>query len=236
MDLTPYFAPNYFPASYFPAVRKPIATTTDTTSERTPYNAPTYFAAAYFAGLAPNSPLPLVGRTPYNAPSYFASTYFPGSVTINLQPTPVLARTLMGRDGAAYADLIAILEDADEFTSVCFGDPSSRTVGSDVGPRAVVMPQGWEEADETDPTLLVRRASFVIRVTIRIADDVDPFGELDRLTQIVQARVDRANLGDSCLPGLTRIKAGRYQASDRYPEWSVDLDGEFSTLVDPMSD
>lgn len=98
-----------------------------------------------------------------------------------------------------------------------------------------MIPQGWEESDEADPALLVRRVWFLVRLTVRLGDDLDPFDELDRLTRVVQARVDRSDLGGTCLPGLTRIKAGRYRASDTYPEWSIDLDGEFTTLVDPAS-
>ena len=48
--------------------------------------------------------------------------------------------------------------------------------------------------------------------------------------------MDRSDLGGLCLPPLTKIRAGRYQPSSQYPEWSVDLDGEFSVLIDPTAD
>ncbi len=76
---------------------------------------------------------------------------------------------------------------------------------------------------------------FTVRVVIRVENDSSPFDQLDRLAATVQAQIDRADLNGQCLPALTKIRAGRYQSSSQYPEWSVDLDGEFAILIDPSA-
>ena len=229
-NATPYNAPTYFAASYFAsgaAIPAPVA-------GPTPYNAPTYFAASYFYGSPRAATIPTTGRTRYNPPTYFAATYFYGNSAADSPPIPLVVQPTAGRDGGAYAALVAALGAVDDFESVRFGDPSRRdSAGADSYPAAVIVPKGWEETDDADPTLLVRRVSFTVRLVIRVEEDADPFDELDRLTRAVQAAVDRSDLDGSVLPALTKIRAGRYQASSRYPEWSVDLDGEFTTLVDP---
>lgn len=146
-------------------------------------------------------------------------------------------RAISGRDGACYSALIASLEAIGAFDSVIFGDPSRRSVaGADAHPLAVVTPKGWEETDETDPILWARRVSFTIRIIIRVEEDASPFVQLDQLAASVQAQVDRSDLSGQCLPPLTKIRAGRYQSSSQYPEWSIDLDGEFTVLIDPSAD
>ena len=123
------------------------------------------------------------------------------------------------------------------FDTGIFSDPTSRAAaGADAHPLAVVTPKGWEETDDADPILWVRRVSFTIRIVIRVEDDASPFERLDRLAALVQAQVDRSDLNGQCLLPLTKIRAGRYQPSSQYPEWSIDLDGEFTMLVDPSAD
>ncbi len=176
-----------------------------------------------------------------NAISYYAPTYFPpayflgGSTSPDSSPTPFGLTS--GRDGSCYAALITLLKAIGVFDAVIFGDPASRGVaGADAHPLAVVMPKGWEETDDADPILWVRRVSFTIRIVIRVEDDASPFEWLDQLATLVQGQVDRSDLNGQCLSPLTKIRAGRYQPSSQYPEWSIDLDGEFTLLVDPSAD
>ncbi len=211
----------------------------NSTGVQTPYNAPTYFPPAYFSGGGADSssvPNPNLGQTPYNAPTYFPPTYFYGGPAGPTSlPTP--PSRIPGRDGGCYDALLALLEAIDGLDSVIFGDPTRRSVaGADAYPLAVVTPKGWEETDDTDPTLWVRRVSFTIRLVIRVEEDASPFDRLDQLAAAVQVRVDRSDLNGQCLPPLTKIRAGRYQSSPQYPEWSVDLDGEFTLLIDPTAD
>ena len=122
------------------------------------------------------------------------------------------------------------------FDSVIFGEPTRRTgTGANTHPLAIVIPRGWTETDDTDPVLWVRRVLFTIRVVVRVEDDPLPFDQLDQLAASVQAQVDLADLGGHCLPPLTKIQTGRYGAACQYPEWSIDLDGEFAVLIDPSA-
>lgn len=243
---TPYNAPTYFPPAYF--YGGPVATQRPSKSaaslsgvaggaaSSTPYNAPAYFPPAYFyGGEAGDHPIatPTLGPTPYNAPAYFAPAYFYGGPA-DTSPTPATPPAISGRDGARYAALVDLLVASGRFASVTFGDPSRAGDGGAADhPRAIVTPRGWEESDDYDPILTTRRALFAIRITVRVDGDAYPFDELDQLSADVQAQVDGSGLGGQCVPALTKIRAGSYQTANQYPEWSVDLAGEFTTLVDP---
>ena len=231
MVLAPYDAPAYFPPTYFYGG---TGDPTTPTLGQTPYNAPTYFPPSYFAGGTSDPATPTLGQTPYNAPTYFPPTYFADGTT-GSSPPPIVSQVIPGRDGECYGALVALVEATDLFDSVVFGDPSRRSgPGADSNPIAIITPRGWEEADDADPVLYARRVTFTIRIVIRVEDDFSPFDRLDRLTTAVQAQVDRSDLNGQCLPALTKIRAGRYQSSSVYPEWSVDLDGEFVLLIDPL--
>ena len=245
MATAPYFAPTYFPPAYFYAPADPASTPA---AGPTPYDAPTYFPPAYFCGIgrAATTSTPSPGPTPYNAPTYFPPGYFygvgqpsPASTPVTPTPppaTPTVPVAPSGLDGVAYAALLALLEATGEFDGVIFGDPTRRgQAGSGRYPLAVVSPRGWEEDDDYDPLSILRRVSFVIRVVVRAEDGPGPFGQLDRLAAVVQGVVDGSNLGGSCLPALTRISAGRYDGAANYPEWSVELLGEFASIVDPAA-
>ena len=228
----PYNAPTYFPPAYFYGGE--AGDDASTTPGRAPYNAPTYFPPAYFyGGAAGGDASTTPGRAPYNAPTYFAPAYFYGGAA-DATTTPAAPPAISGRDGACYAALVDLLGGAGLFASVTFGDPSRAGDGGAADhPRAIVTPRGWEESDDFDPILTSRRALFAIRITVRVDGDAYPFDELDRLSAEVQTRVDGSGLGGRCMPPLTKIRAGSYQAASQYPEWSVDLAGEFTTLVDP---
>ena len=177
---------------------------------------------------------PTTSRDLYNTSAYFSPFYYYGGSTTEAPTGPSV---LPGRDRACYAALVACIEAIGLFDSVIFGDPTARPgTGAGAHPLAIVVPRGWEEADDADPVLWVRRVSFTIRVVVRVTDDLAPFDQLDQLASKVQSRVDRADLGDGCLPPLTKIRAGRYAAPNHYPEWSIDLDGEFTIVIAPIVD
>jgi len=201
----------------------------------TPYYAPTYFPPSYFFAPADPVSTPSAGPTPYNAPTYFPPSYFPGNATPPVAPpAPDQPR---GLDRVAYAALLALLRATGTFDGVIFGDPTWRgRAGSGQYPLAVVIPRGWEEIDDYDPALILRRVSFSLRLVVRAEDESQPFDQLDRLTVAVRAVVNRSNLDGAALPGLTRISGGKYEGAGHYPEWSVDLQGEFTSIVDPAAD
>ena len=172
-------------------------------------------------------------RTPYYASSYFSPFYFYGGV---VPQTPTGPGRTSGRDAGCYAALVDRLAALGSFDSVIFGEPTRRaSAGAESHPLAIIIPRGWVETDETDPLLWVRRVLFTIRVVVRVEEDLVPFDELDQLAGLVQDQIDHADLGDHCLPPLSKIQAGRYGAACQYPEWSIDLDGEFAVLVDPAA-
>ena len=194
-------------------------------------DAPTVTATSFVNRNGPISTgLSAQARTPYYATAYFSPFYFYGgsatSSTTGSTPTP-------GRDSAYYDALVALLESIGTFDAVVFGDPTGGpAAGADTHPLAIVTPKGWEEADDTDPVLWVRRVTFTIRIVVQVDDADAPFNQLDRLATAAQSRINRADLGGESLAALTSIRAGRYGTSSTYPEWSIDLDGEFTVLID----
>ena len=201
-----------------------------------PYDAPTYFPPAYFYSAAAPAPAPPAsGVSPYNAPAYFPPSYFYGGLSASTPvPTPVPVVTVpQGRDQAAYLALLALLGTTGVFEEVIFGAATQRGLaGADSYPLAVLTPKGWEESDDFDPMLIVRRVSFVITIVVKSEDASPQFELLDQLASSVENVVDRSDLDGTCLSPLTRIRAGRYEYSGHYPEQSVDLEGEFASLID----
>jgi hypothetical protein len=239
MDAAPYYSPTYFPASYFYSATVPAAASTSTGV--LPYNAPTYFAPSYFYG--PSSTT-LTGMLPYNAPTYFASSYFygPSSSTVIVPvvpdptPEPDPAPAPDGCDHDAYLTLIDLLKATGMFEEVIFGAATQRSqAGADTYPLAVLTPKGWEESDDVDPTSIVRRATFSVTVVVTSQDGLPQFDQLNRLSCAVKKAVDGSSLDGICLPALTRIRSGHYVYSNHYPEQSIDLEGEFSSILDPSA-
>jgi hypothetical protein len=201
-----------------------------------PYYAPTYFPAAYFysaTGTVPSSNP--TGLSPYNAPTYFPPAYFygPSLSVIPVVPPP----DPEGPDQAPYAALIALLAGAGIFEDVIFGAATRRSrAGADTYPLAVLTPKGWEEVDDVDPTSIVRRVTFSITVVVKSQGDEAEFDRLDRLSNAIKNVVNGSNLNGTCLPALTRIRAGHYLYTTHNPEQSIDLEGEFSSIIDPQDD
>jgi hypothetical protein len=138
------------------------------------------------------------------------------------------------RDQQAYAALLTLLSSSGAFQDVIFGDALQRSrSGADGYPLAVVTPRSWEESDDFDPVLLVRRVSFTITVVVKGEDGGTQFDVLDGLASALQGVVDHSDLGGTSLAALTKIRSGRYGQATHHPEQSIELDGSFTTLIDP---
>ncbi len=170
----------------------------------------------------------------YFAPSYFAPLFFgptgtPGGVAPDPAPGPPEAYG----DGDAYEALIALLEGTMAFDSVLFGVPLDGRAPASAGtPLASLVPVGWEESDEFDPVAILRRVGFSLWLLVR---DDDPSARADRLGRLesaARAAIRGSGLG-GCLPALTWLRRGGYDASSLHPEQAVRLDGEFSYMIEP---
>jgi hypothetical protein len=217
--------------------------------DASPYYAPTYFSASYFYSATVSTPVSTpTGLLPYNAPTYFAPSYFygPSSSTVNVpvapdptptpDPAPTPTPVPVGGVHESYSTLIALLEATGVFEDVIFGAAIQRSqAGADTYPLAVLTPQGWEESDDVDPTSIVRRMTFSITVVVTSQDALPQFDELDRLSSAITKAVDGSDLAGTCLPALTRIRSGHYVYSNRNPEQSIDLEGEFSSVINPVA-
>jgi hypothetical protein len=203
-----------------------------------PYFSPSFFTPSFFysAATIASATTTTVG-TPYNAPTYFPPSYFYGSGTSSPSPTPVSnVTTPTGRDQESFAAILALIRGLGIFEEVIFGAAIQRNqAGADAYPLAVLTPKSWEESDDSDPISIVRRVTFGITIVVQSSDGNPQFDQLDRLSSAILQVVDFAELGSLSLPALTRIRAGRYDTSTHYPEQSVELEGEFSSLIDPQS-
>jgi hypothetical protein len=197
------------------------------------YYTPTYFPVSYFYASSVTAPPSSTVMSPYNAPTYFSLSYFYGSPPLVPTTGPSEPR---GHDQDAYSALLAMLKATGVFEEVILGAATQRSqAGADTYPLAVVTPKGWEEFDDYDPTSILRRASFSITVVVKSLDGGPTYDLLDQLSSTIQSVVDRSDLGGICLAPLTKIRAGSYDPSTHYPEQTVDLEGGFSQLIDPLA-
>ena len=201
--------------------------------DATPYYTPMYFPPSYFyIARAPAGSGPSTDTSTYYAPTYFPPSYFYGGAP-SLILDPVVPEH-QGRDHAAYEALLDLLRATGAFEEVIFGDSTQRSrAGADSYPLAVVTPKGWQESDDYDPTSIVRRVSFAITVVVKDQDGSSQFDRLDRLSSAILDVVDRSDLGGNCLGPLTKVRSGRYEPSTHHPEQSVDLEGEFTSIIVP---
>lgn len=166
------------------------------------------------------------------APRFFSPSYFPSLAAAGgVAPDPVYG------DRDAYAALVASLVATGEFADVFFGTTSDqRPGGADSMPAAVVTPDGWAEADDVDPVVLVRQVSFTLTVVARAEDPLGRYETLDRLSCVAQNAIDGSDLGGTCLPALTKLRQGRFDPRSNQPEQSLILQGEFTYLVPSLAD
>lgn len=196
-----------------------------------PYDTPSYFPLSYFYGVNV-SPInsTLTGESPYNAPTYFSPSYFYGLAAFAVPASPTQPT---GRDGASYAAILSLLAATGVFQESILGAATQRSqAGSDSYPLVVLTPKGWEETDDYDPALILRKVSFEVTIVVKSQDGTYQINELDQLSSMVQKVIDRSDLGGTCLSPLTRIRAGRFDCSTHYPEQVIKLEGEFSSLID----
>jgi hypothetical protein len=168
-----------------------------------------------------------MATTLYFAPTYFAPTYF-SLYTPAQPPSP----TRSPGDREAYAAILKVLEATGSFESVLFSSPLERlTLGASATPLVSIVPEGWEEFDEVDPTSILRRVLFRIELLVL---DVDPFARfelLDTLESAARGAIEGSDLGGVCLPALTRLHRSRYDPRSLPPEQASRLDGEFSYII-----
>jgi hypothetical protein len=70
---------------------------------------------------------------------------------------------------------------------------------------------------------------------VRDEDPAERYEQLDVLSCIVLNSLDGLDLGGACLPTLTRIRTGRYEAMTRHTEQQLVLCGEFTYLIPSIS-
>jgi hypothetical protein len=169
----------------------------------------------------------------YFAPTYFSPFYFP-PLSSGVGPSgPPIA---VYRDGDVFTSLAAALASTGEFADVFFGPVQGmNAAGANRTPAAVIVPEGWSEADEVDPVELVRRVTFTITIIARDEDALARYQTLDRLSSVAQNAIDGSNLGGTCLPALTKLGRGVFDARPDHPEQSVALSGEVTYLVPSLT-
>jgi hypothetical protein len=162
----------------------------------------------------------------YFAPTYFSTFYFP-SLDFTIEDT------FAGyRDCNAFAAIVATLEDTGEFAEVVLaGSIEQSGLSADRIPSAVIVPTEWCEIDDVDPTVNLRQVSFTLTLLVRHSDSRQRLQMLDRLTSIVQNTIDGTDLDGGCLPNLTKLIRGRYEANSKHPDQHVTLTGCFSYFV-----
>jgi hypothetical protein len=193
------------------------------------YFAPTFFSPYYFASLvAPDGP---VAPARYFAPTFFTPYYFPSLVTLG-PPDGVAVM----RDGDGFKAILDVLAATGEFAIVSFGTTADRrSAGADLTPAAVVTPDAWYEADDTDPVVLVRRVFFTLTLVVRDEDPLARYDALDRLSCVALNALDGADLGGDCIAALTRAYRGRFEPTPTHPEQSVAIHGEFTYLIPSLN-
>jgi hypothetical protein len=198
------------------------------------YFAPTFFSPYYFAPLAPPAGQggggTFQGPALYFAPTFFSPYYFPPLAPWAGQagvPGPAGYR-----DRDAFDAIVSALASTGEFADVLYGyPPDLGVVSAGAAPSAIVTPERWAEYDDVDPTVIVRQVSFTITLLVRDEDAGRRYDDLDRLSSVVANVLDGSSLNGGCMPALTMIREGQFDASSRHPEQRLRLRGEFSYLV-----
>jgi hypothetical protein len=171
-----------------------------------------------------------MATTIYFAPTYFAPTFF--SPYAPTQPLPTPSGSAPPGDRDAYAAILAALDATGAFESVLFASPLERlTLGAAATPLASVVPEGWEEFDEVDPTAILRRVSFRLELLVSDDDSFARFELLDALESAARGAIEGSGLGDVCLPALTWLRRSRYDPRSLPPEQASRLDGEFTYII-----
>jgi hypothetical protein len=172
-----------------------------------------------------------VASARFFAPTFFSPYYFPSLVAPD-GPDTVAAL----RDGDAFTAILDALAATGEFAVVSFGTTADRRpAGADLAPAAVVTPDAWYEADDTDPVVLVRRVFFTLTIVVRDEDPLARYDAIDRLSCVAQNALDGAALGADCVAALTKTYRGRFEPAPTHPEQSVAIHGEFTYLIPSLN-
>jgi hypothetical protein len=171
----------------------------------------------------------IVSTAPFFAPAYFSPYFFP---PLAADSTATGSDVSPFRDSDVLSWVAAALRSTGEFADVSFGTtPQRSAAGADRLPIAVVTPEGWVEADDTDPVVLVREVGFTVTIVVRDEEPSLRYQALDRLACVVQNVIDGSDLGGMVLSPLTRLRRGRPDPDSTPPEQGVVLSGEFTYLV-----
>jgi hypothetical protein len=174
----------------------------------------------------------------YFAPTYFAPTYFVplAPSLVPKPPVPPPGWTPGYDDVQAYEAILAALEATGAFGSVLFAIPPDRLpLAAAATPLVSVVPGGWEEFDDVDPTAILRRVSFSLYLLVRDDDPLGRFGRLVGLDAAAHAALEGSGLGGGCLPALTRLGRARLDPRSLHPEQAARLEGEFTYIIGPST-
>lgn len=168
----------------------------------------------------------------YFAPTYFSPFFFAPLVATQ---APLVAASMPYGDRDAFEAVLALLRSTGAFERVLFENLFDRDRhNSATGPLVSLVPEGWEEFDDVDPASLLRRVDFSLSLLVRDDEPSTRFDRLARLEAAVHDAIQGADLG-GCLPGLTRVRRGRYDPRSLHPEQILRLDGEFTYMNNPNS-
>jgi hypothetical protein len=168
----------------------------------------------------------------YFAPTYFAPTYFT-PLAPELVPGPPAGSQGLAAfgDAEAYRAIVSTLEASGAFETVLFGVPPDRlTLGGAATPLVSLVPQAWEEFDDVDPTVILRRVYFGLHLLVRDEEPLDRQAILSRLEQAAHSALEGSGLG-GCLPALTRLRRAHYDPRSLHPEQAARIDGEFTYIL-----
>ena len=169
----------------------------------------------------------------YFAPTYFSPYFF--APLDSPQVSPPAAPSAPYGDGDAFGAILGLLRNTGAFERVLFANSLDRTaLATATAPSVSLVPGGWEEFDDVDPVVILRRVEFSVALLVR---GDDPFSRLDalaKLESVARGLIDGSDLG-GCLPGLTRIRRGRYDPRSLHPEQALTLDGELTYMIFPNS-
>lgn len=164
----------------------------------------------------------------YFAPTFFAPTYF---TPLARGPAPAPGGPPSFEDADAHEAILAALEATGAFESVVFGAPPDRlSLAGAATPLVSLVPEGWEEFDDVDPTAILRRVSFGLYLLVRDDDPIGRQASLSRLESAAHDALEGAGLG-GCLPALTRLRRARYDLRSLHPEQAARIDGEFTYIL-----
>jgi hypothetical protein len=165
----------------------------------------------------------------YFAPCYFSPFYFPPLGSSTSVETTSTEKTF--NDCDAIGAIIERLTETGAFEGVFLDGPRVQGISySACNPIALVRHEGWREYDDVDPVAILRTVSFSISIAVRMPDTVQGLSELSRLDSVVRLAISGTSL-DGCLPSLTTLQSGEYDAHILQPDAVLRVKGEFSYLV-----